>query len=144
MAAFAVETDVRKRFQLEDASVVSSDLVLASIADAHTEVLARLAPTVDTETPPERLVLGEVLLAGAHVLTSMASKDAAEQKDLSLGGQRIRAGDRFASLLALASKAEARAWWTLGPYLTPPPGEMAGGATDSVAVLGTDGQRGEA
>ncbi len=138
MAAFAVEAEVRRKFQLEEVSVVPSELVQASIDDAHGEVMARLSPIVDTGAPSAGLVLGETLLAGAHLLTSMASKDAADQKDLSLGGQRIGTGDRFASLLAMASKAEARAWLTLAPYLAAVPGEAAGNVTDTVAVLGTE------
>lgn len=138
MASFAVEAAVRRKFQLEDAAVVSAELVQASIDDAHLLLIARLDPEVDTVSPPDAVVLGETLLAGACLLASLASKDAAEQRELTIGGQRIGPGKRFASLMAMSSKAERRAWEALAPYLAAAPGETPARVTDSQAVLGAE------
>ena len=135
MPAFTTEAAVRLKFQIED-TAVSAALVEQSIADAHTEVLARLDPATDTENPDDALVLGETLLAGAHLLAALASCDAFTARPIALGGQRVEAGQRFASLLAIAAKARREAWRTLAPYLAAHPPTLAGTATESTAILG--------
>ncbi len=136
MAGFTTEETVRRKFQIEDVTLASQALLLASIDDAHEEVLRRLDPAVDIETPEASLVLGETLLAGARLLGSLASKDAVLQKDITVGGQRIEAGKRFASLITLGEKAEEQAWEVLEPYLSARSCAPLGGVTDTVPVLG--------
>lgn len=136
MAGFTTEEAVRRKFQIEDVSLASQALILGSIEDAHEEILRRLDPAADIETPDAGLILGETLLAGARLLGSLASRDAVLQRDITVGGQRIEAGKRFASLIALSEKAEEQAWETLEPYLSARPSAPSGGVTDTVPVLG--------
>ena len=138
MASFATEDGVRLKFQLNDSTLVSSDLVNASIDDAHTEILRYLNPVFDTETPESALVLGETALAGGHLFRSLASKDAFDQKQLTIGGQRIESGKRFGALTTLAALVEELAWRFLEPYLRDRSGGTAAGTTDSVPVLGEE------
>ena len=95
MANFATETEVRDKFQLTDTILAPTALITTSIDDAHEEVLRFLDPAYDVPSPEAALVSGEVLLAGAHALRSLASKDAAEQKHVSVGGSRVDSGNRF-------------------------------------------------
>jgi hypothetical protein len=81
-------------------------------------------------------VQGETLLAGAAVLRGLASKDAAEYVQITLGGQRIDTGQRFATLITLAERTEEQAWETLSPYLAVPAGRNVADVTDSTPVLG--------
>ncbi len=136
MANFATEADVRLKFQVEDAAVFPTALVTGSIDDAHEEVLRRLDSGVDVQSPPVALVLGETLLAGAHLLRSLASRNATVRQEVTVGGQRIADGDRFASLMAMASRAEKQAWRTLEPFMAARPGLQLGSATDCVPVWG--------
>jgi len=138
MANFATEADVRLKFQLNDTTLAPPALLAGSIGDAHGELLRRLAPEFDTTPPEDAVVLGETLLAGAHVLRSLASKDAFEQKDIVVGGQRIEAGKRFSSLMTMASLATDEAWRILAPYLVDQPARPPVGVTDTVAVLGEE------
>ena len=138
MAAFSTEEAVRLRFQVSDAVSVPSALVTASIDDAHLAILERLDPGVDTQTPPEGLVLGETLLAGARLLRSLASKQAVSHKTLMVGGQRIDVGNRFVSLMALSKTGEQEAWDTLEPFLEAPARSGGIGVTDSTPVLGQE------
>jgi hypothetical protein len=76
------------------------------------------------------------MLTGARLLESLASKDAVEQKQLTIGGQRIEAGARFNALMAMSGLAERNAWHLLEPYLADRPSMDVLKTTDSVEVLG--------
>jgi hypothetical protein len=136
MNSFTTETLVRLRFQVEEAHLASAELLEAAIAEAHVVILARLAAGVDTGTPPDRLILGETLLAGSVLLRAVASKEAVARRDVTVGGQRVESAKRVAALTALAQDAEDRAWETLAPYLTPPGLRKPGCTTDTTPVLG--------
>lgn len=136
MANFTNEARVRERFQLTDTTLASTDLVTGSIDDAHTELLRYLEPVFATETPEEALVMGETLLAGAHVHQSLASKAAAELKTVSIAGQRLEATGRVEALLGIARSAEEQAWCLFEPYLAARTGQAACMVTDSAPVLG--------
>jgi hypothetical protein len=124
MAEFATEAGVRLQAQVEDASIASAELVAACVAEAHERVLAELSDTVDVESPPAALVRGETLLASAVLLRALASRDAVEQVAVQIGGQRVEAGHKFASLMSMARRFEKEAWGLLGPF-----GEMAAAAS---------------
>lgn len=136
MNSFTTETLVRLKFQVGEAQLASAELIEAAIAEAHVRILARLAPGVDTETPPAQLILGETLLAGSVLLRALGSKEAVARRDITVGGQRVESSTRIAALTALAQDAEERAWETLAPYLTQPNGRKPGSATDTTPVLG--------
>ncbi len=136
MATFAAEADVRMKFQLNDTTLVPTALIVASIEDAHRELLRFLDPVYSAPPADEALVMGEVLLAGAHLFRTLASKDAFDQKQLAVGSHRIDAGKRFSALTAMASLSEQNAWYLLEPYLLDVPSRTALGASDTVAVLG--------
>ena len=138
MAAFATEADVRLRFQLSDTTLVPSALVTSSIADAHIEVLRLLNPAFNVSPPEGAVVLGEVLLAGAHLFRSLASKDAFDQKQMAIGNQRIDAGRRFSALTVIADLAEKEAWCVLEAYLVDRPFQAPAAATDSIPLLGEE------
>jgi hypothetical protein len=138
MANFADEAGVRAKFQLTDAALVAPALVEQSIEDAHLEVLRRLDAQYDTDPPAAELVLGETLLAGAHLLRSLASKDAFDRKHVVIGGKRIEGGGRFDDVLAAAANAEDYAWEVLGPFLLPRAPVQVLVATDTVPVLGEE------
>ena len=96
--------------------------------------MRRLDAGVNTETPEDGLVLGETLLAGAHLLRSLASKDAVLQKDVMVGGQRVETGKRFVSLMTLSDKVEEAAWEALEPYLRRVEAEAPAAVTDTNRV----------
>ncbi len=126
---------VRLRFQVNDATAVPDALVTASIADAEAELLPRLDAHLDTAQPEARLALGATLLAGAHLFRALAAGEAHDAQALSIGGQRLYAGDRFRTLQALASDAEQRAWSALAPYLATPAGAPPLTATPTQPVF---------
>jgi hypothetical protein len=136
MPAFCSESDVRLRFQLNDAVLVTAELIEACIDDAHLEIERFLDETVDVDPPDAALVTGETLLAGAYLYRSLAAKDAFQQKQVTIGGQRIEAGERFRALMAVAALTEKQAWFVLEPYLTAQPARLVIGCTDSTPVLG--------
>jgi ribonuclease HIII len=136
MASFAAEEDVRSKFQMTDLTLAPSALILASIDDAHAELLRVLDPTRASEPPDANLVMGEVMLAGAHLFRSLASKDALGQRQVVIGSQRIDAGKRFGALMAMASLAEQNAWYLLEPYLVDRPSRAPLAPTETSAVLG--------
>lgn len=138
MANFTTESQVRAKFHLTDTTLVPADWVTASITDAHTELLRYLDPAFASGTPDDALVLGETLLAGAHLYRSLAAKQAFDQKRVSAGGQRIEEADRLDALETIARIAEEQAWHFLEPYLLEHPGRLALEASDSVPVLGED------
>lgn len=135
MAAFATESDVRRKFQLEDPVLVPASLIEGSLNDAHTELLRYLAPAYGAGGAAG-LVLGETLLAGAHLYRSLAARDAFEQRAMTLGGQRVEGGARYDALLGVAALTEASAWRILEPYLTGRAARCPLSATGSVPVVG--------
>lgn len=138
MPPFTTEDAVRLKLQFSDTAAVSSALVAQSIADAHVTVLRALAPDAPVEPPAEGLVLGETLLAGAHLCRSLAAHDAATQKRLTIGGQRIEEGKRFDTLSALADTFESQAWDALEPFIAPPRDHPPAQTTATVPVLGEE------
>ena len=136
MAAFSTESDVRLKFQLEDTTLVPSNLVVKSIDDAHEVVLRHLHPDVDMGSPEVALVTGETLLAGACLLHSLSSNQSFVQKNVSVGGNRVAEGGRFDALRSAASTAEDQAWYLLQPYLADEPERLLLGVTDTRPVLG--------
>ncbi|MCC6144866.1 MAG: hypothetical protein IT368_13755 [Candidatus Hydrogenedentes bacterium] len=133
---FTDETTLRTRFQIPDESTASTALINASIEDAHTHLLRFLDPQYDLPEPDPQLVFGETLLAGAYVLRTLAAGDAAAQQDITIAGQRISPGNRFAALMTLAEKAEVNAWPILAPFLLPKPGIPLAMTTDTIPILG--------
>ncbi len=136
MPAFCTESDVRLKFQLEDTTLVASELVTKSIDDAHETVLRHLHPDVDTGSPETALVTGETLLAGALLLHSLSANDAFIQKNISVGGNRIAEGGRFDALRSAAATAEEQAWYLLQPYFADEPDRIPLVATDTQPILG--------
>ena len=136
MAKFATEEDVRQRFQLNDETQVPPALVEVCIAAAHDEILLRLDPLFSVEPPQSALAVGETLLAGAHVFRALAGKDAADQRQLTIGGQHLEAGRRFDALIETAALTEEKAWYVLEPFLKPRPAIAPADTTDTVPVLG--------
>ena len=134
--AFTTENDVRTTFQLTSTTLVPSALIQARINDAHAEMMHYLDPAFVSGPAPRDLIEGETLLAGARVLESLAAKDAFDQRQVTVGGERIDAGERFASLRAIAIAAEKKAWTVLGPFVLACPVRPAACTTASVPVLG--------
>lgn len=138
MANFTTEAAVREKFQLSDSTLVPAALVETSIDDAHGDLLRFLDPVFDAPSPEEALVLGETLLAGAHLLQSLASSVAFVGRRVTVGGQRIEPDGRFEALTTLALESARRAWETLEPYLLATPPVLALLLTDSTPILGED------
>ena len=138
MATFATEADVRGKFQLSDTTRVPSSLVTDSIDDAHAELLRFLDPEVDTVTPEEALVMGETLLAGAHLFRSIGAQDAFMQQQTVIGGQRIDGGARLNALMVIAALTEEKAWYILEPYVERRPAGVLAACTDTTPVLGEE------
>ena len=136
MANFASESDVRLRFQLYDTVLVTAESIEACIDDAHAEIERFLDETVDVDPPDAALVTGETLLAGAYLYRALAAKDAFQQKQVTIGEQRIEAGERFRALMAVAVLTEKQAWFMLGPYLAAQPPRLVIDCTDTIPVLG--------
>lgn len=136
MAVFAIEADVRLAAQIEDTAIASNALIEACIAEAHEAVLADLEDTVDQENPPDALVQGETLLAVSVLLRALASRDAVEQVELQIGGQRIGAGQRFASLMTVARQFEKEAARALGAFAIRPAAMPPGELSATTEVLG--------
>lgn len=122
MEPFTSEEDVRARFDWTDVARVSSALIERAITDAHTVVMQLLDSNTPLEPVPEGLKLGETMLAGACVLGALAARDAVEQRQAAIGGQRIEEGNRFEHLRKAAIDAEASAWECVAPYLRAPIG----------------------
>lgn len=138
MPAFTNESEVRARYDLNDATLVPAALIETAIADAHEELLRYLNPAFDVEEPEAVIVIGETLLAGAHLFRTLAAKQAFAGKRLTVGGQRIEEGTRFDTLMAVAASSEAQAWYILEPCLIAVPPRTAARATDTIPVLGED------
>jgi len=136
MANFTNESLVRLRFQASDTTLVSSELVNAAIDDAHAELLRFLDPQFDTGNPEEALVMGETLLAGAHLFHALAAGEAFGQKRVTIGGQRVEESERYDTLTALARTADEQAWYILEPYIEDRPSRSVSDSTDTIPVLG--------
>ena len=136
MAVFATEANVRLAAQIDDTAIASTALIEASIAEAHENVLADLDDTVDPEDPPDGLVRGEILLAASILLRALASRDAMGQVELQIGGQRIGAGQRFASLMTMARQFEKEGARTLGALAVKPTVMPPADLTATTPVLG--------
>lgn len=136
MANFTNEAKVRLAAQIDDTAIASTALIEASIAEAHEAVLSDLDDTIDPEDPPDALVQGETLLAVSILLRALASRDAVEQVELQIGGQRIGAGQRFASLMTMARQFEKEGARTLGPFAVKPAAMPPADLTATTPVLG--------
>ncbi len=136
MPEFTTEANVRLHAQIEDTAIASAELVTASIAEAHERVLADLQDTIDLESPPAAVVQGETLHAAAILLRALASRDAVEQVALQIGGQRIDAGQKFASLMSMARRFEKEAMALLAPYAPLPAAASPAEPTTTTPVLG--------
>lgn len=138
MANFTTEAKVREKFQLNDTTLVPTALVDASIADAHAEILRFLDPVFDTGSPDVGLVLGETLMAGAHLLRSIAANAAFEQKALTIGGNRVGLSKRFEALSELATETETRGWAQLEPFLMDIVANDVADVTDTAPIIEED------
>jgi len=136
MPEFTTLSRIRDTFHLADTASAPDSLLERALADAHTVLTARLDPDVETDPPEEALVLGETLLAGAHVFRALSAADAAEQRHVAIGTARVQAGRRFDALAALAAFAQEQAWYVLGPYLRQPVPRTLLGASATAPVLG--------
>lgn len=136
MPAFTTESLVRLKFQLASTADFPATLIADAIDEAHEEVAARLAPSVNIEDPPGALMIGETLLAGARTLRSLAAREAAVQRHVTVGGQRLDTTPRHAQLALSAARAEEQAWAMLAQFLAAPAARTTVAATDSVPVLG--------
>jgi len=137
MPAFTTESLVRLKFQLTNTQDVPATLINDAIEEAHEPIAARLSPGVDGLTPPAALVIGETLLAGARTLRSLAAREAATQRNVVVGGQRVETSTRHAQLALCATLAEEQAWEMLAPFLAPPSNTTCIQATDTTPVLGS-------
>lgn len=138
MPNFTTESAVRLTFQVADTALVTPGLVNQAIDHAHIELLQRLDPVFDSDPPDSVLILGETLLAGAHLFRSLAARDAFEQTTLAIGSQRIEPGQRFGALTAMSEQAERLAWQALAPFLKPVPAQQLLDATATQPVLGRE------
>lgn len=138
MANFTDESRVRLRFQLSDTTLVTTELVDRAITDAHTELLRAIDDEVDTDLPEEALVMGETLLAGAHLFRALASGEAFKPKGIALGGHRLDNSERFAALMGIADLSERQAWYILEPYVRAVPARAPLGVNDTTPVLGEE------
>lgn len=138
MPNFTDETRVRLRFQLHDAVLVAAELVERAIADAHTEILRALDDDVDLDLPDDAMVMGETLLAGAHLFRALASGEAFKPRGVALGGHRLENSERFAALMGIADLSERQAWYILEPYIRAAPPRTPLQSSDSLPVLGEE------
>lgn len=116
MAAFTTEETVRLKFQLDNVPEATTELVTASIDNAHSVVLERIREEY-LEAPPESVVVAETLLAGAALLRSLSSRLALDKREVRLAGHQLETGKRFPALLAVATVAEEEALRLLTPWL---------------------------
>lgn len=116
MAAFTTEETVRLKFQLDNVPEATTELVTASIDNAHSVVLERIREEY-LEAPPESVVVAETLLAGAALLRSLSSRLALDKREVRLAGHQLETGKRFPALLAVTAAAEEEALRLLTPWL---------------------------
>ena len=138
MAVFTTESAVREKFQLTDTTLVTTALVTGSMDDAHELVLRFLDPIFDVPSPDAEVVLGETLLSGAHLLRSLASSEAFNQKRLTVGGQRIDVARRFEALNEAADSAGEQAWEVLEPFVFARPAAKAVDVTETTPIIEED------
>lgn len=136
MAVFATEASVRLAAQIDDTAIASAALIEACIAEAHERALADLDDSVDQENPPDALARGETLLAASALMRALATRDAVEQVELQIGGQRIDAGQKFASLMTMARRFEKEADRVLGAFGAAPGAAPPGEVSATAPVLG--------
>lgn len=136
MAVFANEATVRLAAQIDDTAIASTELIEACIAEAHERVLADLDASVNQAAPPDALLQGEALLAASLLMRALASRDAVGQVELQIGGQRIGAGQKFASLMTMARRFEKAGLRLLGTFSELPGAMPPGDASATTAVLG--------
>ena len=135
MPVFSSESAVREKFQLTDTTLVPATLVTTNIDDAHEVVLRFLDPVYDVPSPNLTVVLGETLLAGAHLLRSLASSEAFTQKRLTVGGQRLDVARRFEALTAAAGTAEEHACHVLEPFVLGRPATSVADVTETTPIV---------
>ena len=116
MAAFTTEETVRLKFQLDNVPEATTELITASIDNAHSVVLERIREEY-LEDPPECVVVAETLLSGAALLRSLSSRLALDKREVCLAGHQLETGKRFPALLAVAAAAEEEALRLLAPWL---------------------------
>lgn len=116
MTAFITNDTVRLKFQLEEASGISEELIAVGIENAHADILSRIQDCY-AAAPPEPVVTAETLLAGAALLRSLTARMALERRETRLAGQQLDTGKRLPALLEVASAAESEADRLLQPYL---------------------------
>lgn len=133
---FTTEELVRLKLQLTNTAAVTPELIADAIAEAHDAVLARLDPAIDVEAPPSMLVTGETHLAGAITLRALAAREAAEQRQVTIGGQRFDTTARHGILMEAADAQAREAWELLAAFLVPPPGTAPATCTDTTPMLG--------
>lgn len=136
MPPFTTESAVRLAAQVEDTSLAATALIEASVAEAHEVTLAAIDPAVDHESPPTAVVQGETALAAAILFRALAARDAVEQVPIQIGGQRIEAGQRFASLMSVARRFEKEGDRLLAPYSLRPAALPPGDVTETRPVIG--------
>jgi hypothetical protein len=136
MPAFTTAANVRLQFQLQDTTLVPNDLLDSAIDMAHHELLQRLDPVFDTETPPAALITAETFLAGARLLLLLATRSATLQPIITVGGQRLDRGREFITLIAAAEHAQQHAWDSAARYLNPQPQQVIVLTTATTEVLG--------
>ena len=116
MAAFTTEEMLRVKFQLDNLTEVTTELVAASIEHAHSIVIERLREEC-LEEPPDAVIVAETLLAGAALLRSLSTRLALDRREVRLAGHQMETGKRFPALLAVATAAEEEALHLLTPWL---------------------------
>ena len=116
MAAFTTEELLRVKFQLDNLAEVTTELIAASIEDAHTVVVGHLRDEC-LEEPPALVIVAETLLAGAALLRSLSARLALDRREVRLAGHQLETGKRFPALVAVAQTAEEEALRLLTPWL---------------------------
>lgn len=114
--AFTDTATVRTHAQLLDTERVPDVLLAQRIADAHAVVLTDLRPQYAASDDPA-LKLAETEIATAYVLRSLATKAAAEGRDLRTGDFRLDARATPRLLFERAADEERRGWGRLAPFL---------------------------
>ena len=131
---FTTEANLRLKFQLTSTTDFPTTFLNDAITQAHQELLPRLLTTIDPESPPDTLITGETLLAGARLLQHLAAREAATHRPATIGGQRTELTPRHAALALSAARAEETAWHVLAPHLTPPSPQTIT-TTDTTPIL---------
>ena len=128
---FTTESEVRLLFQLNDTEQVPSALLEACIELAHAEVMRVLDAAQDVQPPKRAVASAETFRAAAYLFQALAAQDAATQRTLVIGGQRVEPGRRFEVLNIFAQLAGNLSDRLLEPYAKPGVSRMLAGYTDS-------------